>query len=165
VTGLGHIYLRRYVQGVLLFAVFATALDGVLVGALWQGSEARIVSLVSKVAVVAVWVLGMASVLKLTVFTDRERLRKRRDEKVREGLIHYLRGENEEARVAFEEARGCDVDRTDVDVLFHLGAVAGRLGRPKQARRWFRRCLAADRSGKWRKDIERELARAEVAPV
>ena len=37
VTGLGHIYLRRYVQGVVLFALFAAAANGVLIGALWQG--------------------------------------------------------------------------------------------------------------------------------
>src|SRR5438552_18215198 len=89
ITGLGHIYLRRYGQGVVLFALFATAANGLLVAALWQGPEARLIRIASEITLVAVWVVGMASALKLTVLTDRTRLKCNRDEKMREGLVHY----------------------------------------------------------------------------
>jgi hypothetical protein len=161
VAGLGHVYLRRYVQGVVLFALFATAANGVLLGALWQGPEARTISLASEVALVAVWVAGLASVLRLTVFTDREKLRERRDEKIREGLVHYLKDEYGPALASFEEACACDVDRDDVDVLFHLGVVESRLGNRRRAARYFRRCLAWDPREKWRAEVKDEMARLE----
>ena len=159
VAGLGHVYLRRYVQGVLLFALFAVAANGVLLGALWEGPEARTISFASEVFLVAVWVAGFASVLRLTVFTDREKLRERRDEKIREGLVHHLKEEHLLAKICFEEACACDVDRDDVDVLFHLGVVEARLGNRRRALRYFKRCLAWDPARKWRAEVKEELAR------
>ncbi len=165
IPGLGHLYLRRHAQGVAFFGLFAAALDGVLLGALWQGEDAALVGLVSRIAAVAIWIGGLASVLRLTVFTDRERLARRRDEKVREGMVHYLRGELDPARRAFEDAAACDVDRHDFDVLFHLGAVAARAGDRRRARRLFRRCLAWDPGGKWRAEIERLEKAAAAGPA
>ncbi|HVY62250.1 MAG TPA: hypothetical protein VHF22_11390 [Planctomycetota bacterium] len=161
VTGLGHVYLGRYVQGVVLFALFATAANGVLLGALWQGPAARTITLASEVALVAVWVTGLASALRLTVFTDREKLRACRDERIREGLVHYLKDELRPALESFEAACACDVDRCDVDVLFHLGVIESRLGNRRRAERYFRRCLAWDPDAKWRAEVTEELARLE----
>src|SRR5437764_7927086 len=109
VTGLGHIYLGRHAQGVVLFALFAAGLNGILIGSFWQGDEAawriRVVS--GAVAAVA-FAFGTASILKLTLFTDREALRVRRDEALRRGLVHYLRDELRDADRAFREALRCD---------------------------------------------------------
>jgi hypothetical protein len=49
------------------------------------------------------------------------------------------------------------VDRSNPDVLYHLGAISRRLGDEAGARRYFRRCRAVDPAEKWRFEIEREL--------
>jgi hypothetical protein len=165
VAGAGHIYLGRHVQGVAFFALFAGALNGLLISSFWQGEEAAWwIRVVSGSAALLVFALAMASILGLTLFTDREALRKCRDEALRRGLVHYLRDELVQADRAFREALRCDVDRRDADVLFHLGAVACRLGEERRARRLFRHCLGCDPSEKWRAEVARELARTKAAP-
>jgi tetratricopeptide (TPR) repeat protein len=164
VPGLGHVYLSRYAQGVLFFTLFAAAANGLLIGALWQGEDvARRITEVSAVAAALVFVACFASMAKLTLFTDREALARRRDEALRRGLVHYLRDELVEAERALEEALRYDVDRCDCDVLFHLGVVANRLGNARRARRMFKRCLAADACAKWRYEVAQELARMSPA--
>lgn len=166
VTGAGHIYLGRHAQGVALFALFAASLNGVLIGSFWQGDEAAWwIRVVSGSAAALVFAVGTASILKLTLFTDREALRVRRDQALRSGLVHYLREELRDADRELREALRCDIDRRDADVLFHLGAVARRLGEDRRARRLFRQCLGCDPSGKWSYEVERELARFVPRPL
>lgn len=163
VPGLGHLALGRFAQGAALFTAFAASLNGVFIGAFWQGEEAAWwIRTVSAAAAIAVWAVGFASVLALTVFTDREALRERRDDALRRALVCYLRDELRDAQHELEEALRCDIDRCDADVVFHLGVIARRLGDERRARRFFQRCLACDPSGKWRYEVEKELSR--VAP-
>ncbi len=166
IPGAGHIYLHRYLQGFIFFALFATAANGVLVGAFWQGeAQARLIFTVSAIAAPVIWLASLAHVLKLTIGTDREALALKREGKLREALVHYLRDEHAETERRLGEARRLDVDRCDADVLFYLGAVRLRLGDDRGARRLFRQCLACDSSAKWEDEVERELEAAETAPV
>lgn len=158
VPGLGHLVLRRHLQGVVFFAIFAASLNGVLVGTLWQDDVvAPRIFFTSATAAAVVWLFSVASVVRLALLVDREALARAREVKLREALTHYLRGENEQAVIALEAGRDLDLDGVDADILFHLGALRRRLGEHWRARRLFRRCLAVDVEGKWRWEVEQEL--------
>jgi tetratricopeptide (TPR) repeat protein len=158
VPGAGHLYLRRHVQGVVFFGLFAAALDGVLIGFLWQDpAVASRILHASATAAAIVWLLAMASVVNLAVLIDRDTIRRAREVKLREALAHYLRDEPAEAAEALEQVRALDIDANDAEVLFHLAVVRRRLGERRAARRLLKRCLAVDQEGTWRFEVEEEL--------
>lgn len=166
VPGLGHLRLGRYGQGVAFFALFAAAANGVLIGSFWQGEEtAWWIRIASGALAALVFAVSTASIVKLSLLTDRAALARERDEALRRALVHYLRDELRDARRELERALRCDVDRRDADVLFHLGVVTKRLGEGRRARRHFAACLACDPTGKWRYEVETELARPAPPPA
>src|SRR3954468_18075031 len=93
VTGLGHVYLRHYVLGAILFALFATALNGVFLGTVIESKPqvARALFEVSVPLAAAIWVVGLAPAYRISYGTARTRLRSERQRLFREGLIAYLR--------------------------------------------------------------------------
>lgn len=180
VTGLGHVYLRHYVLGAVLFALFATALNGIFLGSVIESNKAAGQTLVhvSVPAAIVIWVIGLAHAYKLSYGTDRVRLRDERQRLFREGLIAYLRDELDSAALALGQAVERDVDWEENDFLFHLGVVelrraehahlAGHRKTAERARqrglKAFRSCLARDERKKWRAEIDVERVRAHNPP-
>ncbi|MFC1705578.1 hypothetical protein ACFL59_02005 [Planctomycetota bacterium] len=158
VAGLGHIYLRRYLQGAILFLLFATSLDALLLSALWQGEDtAYLLRATSGIGAAFVWLFAMSHVLWLTVLRDQQALWQRKEELVRKALRFYLRDQLAEAERVLQDALRASSDRTDPDLLFLLGAIARREGRRIRARGLLNRCCRADSDGRWRAEVQREL--------
>lgn len=86
-----------------------------------------------------------------------ERFRQVNDELYREAIDQYLKGHWSEARWRLAKILGAD--RTDCDALIHLGTLHRHTGQPEEARRLLRRCRELDTEGKWRWEIQEELAR------
>jgi hypothetical protein len=180
VTGLGHVYLRHYVRGAVLFALFATALNGIFLGEVIESNKAlgRTLVHVSVPAAIVIWVVGLAHAYTISYGTDRHRLRTERQKLFREGLLAYLRDELDSAALALSQAVERDVDWEDADILFHLGVVelrraersflAGERRSGERARtrglRALRTCMARDEGKKWRAEIDIETARSKNAP-
>src|SRR5579872_547111 len=178
VTGLGHVYLRHYLLGAVLFSLFATSLDGVFLGTIIESNPrlAHRLFWVSVPCAVGVWVFGLVHAWKISYGTDRARLREERLRLFREGLTLYLRDELDAAVRSFEGAIDRDVDWEDSDALFNLGVVhlrrAERFARKgerraadrarRRAKRAFDTCLAHDDRKKWRGEIAHEQARARL---
>lgn len=159
VTGLGHIYMRRRLKGVLLFYLFAAAANGVFIGRFWQGDAAPWIFNASLAAGLSTWVYGVLDLWRLTFGTDREALRVERDRLLREGLQRYLKGEDRAAKERLERALALDVDRADACVRFHMAVVSRRLGDVRGARRMLDRCEDVDEDGKWRYEVQEERTR------
>jgi hypothetical protein len=180
VTGLGHVYLRHYVLGAFLFALFATALNGVFLGYVIESNKelGRTLVDVSVPLAVAIWIAGLAHAYKISYGTDRSRLRDERQRYFREGLLAYVRDELDTAALALQQAVERDVDWEDSDLLFHLGVVelrraersflSGERRTAEHARsralRAFRYCLRRDEKKKWRAEIALERERAQRPP-
>jgi hypothetical protein len=182
VTGLGHVYLRHYMKGALLFALFATALNGVFLGSAIESDKtlAARISTVSVPAAIAVWVVGLVHAYKISYGTDRARLRAERAKLLRDGLVAYLRDDLDGAAHALRAVVDRDVDWEESDALFHLAVVelrrASRFAErnePALAQRARSRglgllklCLTRDDRRKWRAEIavERERARFDRSP-
>lgn len=180
VTGLGHVYLRHYVLGAILFALFATALNGVFLGSVIESNKAagQVLVHVSVPAAIVIWVVGLVHAYRLSYGTDRARLREERQKLFREGFIAYLRDELDAAAHALGQAVARDVDWEESDILFHLGVVELRIAERAHLRgerkvaeharqrglRAFKNCLARDEKKKWRAEIDVERARAKNPP-
>jgi hypothetical protein len=178
VTGLGHVYLRHYVLGAILFCLFATGLNGIFLGSVIESDKA-LAGFLFKASVpfsIAVWIFGLGHAYKISYGTDRAKLRAERGQLFREGLTLYLRDDLDGAARALESVVDRDVDWEDADALFHLGVVElrrsdrhtsrGERRAAERARarglRAFRACLAHDDRKKWRGEIAHEQARAKV---
>lgn len=176
VTGLGHIYLRHYVLGAALFAIFAASLNGVFLGYLLHTRPvlARLLVYACVPAAAGVWAIGLVHAWRISYGTDRAALRRERAALFKDGLAAYLRDDLEAARGLFAKAVACDVDWEDPDALFYLGVLDLRiaerrdgLGERVRAERSRRRglralalCLSRDDSRKWRAEVAQERARA-----
>jgi hypothetical protein len=177
VTGLGHMYLRHFVLGAALFALFTASVNGVFLGYMLQARPALASLLVYTCvpAAVAVWAFGLVHAYRLSYGTDRARLRTERAKLFNEGLVVYLKDDLERARDLLRRAVACDVDWEDPDPLFHLGVVELRLAERRLGRgdrvaavRAHRRglralaaCLSRDDAKKWRAEVQLERQRAQ----
>jgi hypothetical protein len=175
VSGLGHMYLRHYVLGAALFALFAASLDGIFLGMTIQARPtlARVLLFVCSPLAVGVWAAGLVHAWRLSYGTDRKTLHAERVRLFNEGLVLYLRDDLESARDRFHHAVTADVDWDDPDPLFYLGITELRLAERRAARgeidaaaRPRRRglkalaaCLRRDDKRKWRAEVELERAR------
>jgi hypothetical protein len=160
ITGLGHIYMRRYLQGVFLFFLFAASLNTVFLASLWQDETTAVRILYAAGAMVAiVWIYGLYSVYRITYGTDRVQLAEERDRRYKRAFTHYLGGEYKAALDIIRSVLDLDVDRREADAHFYMGVFHNRLGNRKKAKRCFRRCKAMDMEGKWSLEIRWELER------
>lgn len=181
ITGLGHIYLRHYVLGAALFALFAASLNGIALGLLLSSRPvlARALLFGSGPLAFIVWTAGLAHAWKISYGTDRARLRGERRRLFREGLVRYLRDDLDGARDQLRRAVECDVDWEDPDALFHLGTTELRLAERRAARgetlaadrarrrglRSLAACLRRDDRLKWRAEVQLERQRAQALKV
>jgi hypothetical protein len=180
VTGLGHVYLRHYIRGAILFVLFATFLNGIFLGSMIESRPdvGKILVHACVPLALAVWVAGMAHAYTISYGTDRNRLRTERQKLFREGLLAYLRDELDASALSLTQAAERDVDWEDSDILFHLGVVelrrserswlSGERRTAERARlrslKAFRSCLARDEKKKWRAEIDVERQRAKNPP-
>lgn len=174
VTGLGHFYLDHYLTGALLFGLFVTAINGMFLGFTLQStSSPLLLRALSILLFVVVWTFGVWHAYRLSYGTDRAGLARARDALLREGLVHYLRDDLEDAVRKLERAVALDIDWHDPDPLFHLGVAYARLAErralrmdeagareaQRRAHLAFKQCLGRDPRRKWRAEVEDEQAR------
>lgn len=156
VPGLGHIVLGRCVRGLLLFFLFTTFLNGLL---LWPAISGESYARKSQAGFLAaaglLWLYAVLDAFRIAYWRKRRSLRKRKLQHLRTGLGHYLRDEWDLAREEFRQI--LRKDRDDPDAHFHLGMVYKAEGRWRAARRHLRRSVYVDELGKWRHEVAEEL--------
>ena len=155
--GLPQICMRHEVAGLAIATCFAVLINTALV-ATFVWTEALAVEWLW-----AIWVsaagLWLASALVTGWWLWRrhpERFRQVNDQLYREALHEYLGGRWSEARWRLD--RILSADQGDCDALIQLGTLCRHTGQTEDARRMLRRCRELDTAGKWRWEIDRELA-------
>jgi tetratricopeptide (TPR) repeat protein len=158
VPGFGHMYFRRYMAGVVLFAAFAVGLNGLMLLVLVRGDASGPLAWLAAGVAIGAWCLSVLWVLRRAVLQDVTALREQRHELCRRGLVHYLRGEYTDALEAFGEANRVGPEAAAADVLMMLAATQRRLGNVTAARRLLRRSAAWDADGTWTYERRHEVA-------
>lgn len=149
VPGLAHVLvLDRAGAGTAYFVLFVLGADAVVAGrylveADWASDLYAAGCVISGTAWLASW-LDMA---RLAVFRDYEKRAALKKQWAAEAVRLYAGGHLQKAGGAFR--RCLSLDPRDPDVLFWFGCVQARLGRPRRARRAFRRCRKHDLEGRW----------------
>jgi tetratricopeptide (TPR) repeat protein len=161
--GWGHVYWGRELLGTVIFTVAAAAFFGLVNGlfivlgagrtVLAQGSAALLTGVVG---------YAWADILRRTSPNRLQAEESHREKSLIEGMIAHLRGEHERAGQLFLSC--LKADPTDVEALFRMGMTTARAGRREEAIRWLRRTRRNDLEGKWRWEVERELASLRRAP-
>jgi len=154
VPGLGHLYVGRHWRGLLTFALFALAVNGVY--AAWVMDELFVGDL-CRGAAAAAWCYSVAHIAYLSRQLRRKPVKERKDYHFKRGLTHYLAGAFGLAKAEFLTV--LKLDPMDVDARFHLGMTFKALGDRRKAAKAFKRCLADDIDAKWKWEIDTEMDR------
>jgi hypothetical protein len=156
--GLPQIWSGQEVLGLILAAVFATAVNLAVV-ARFVWTEAFTPGWSSFLAAVAVctWLTSLGYTLWWVWLCHPEGHSGEIDVLFREATESYLKGRFQEARQQFE--RIVEMDDGDADALMQLGTLFVRTEQPALARRAFRQCLEREGGAKWRWEIQQELGR------
>lgn len=156
--GLAQLWSGQAWLGIFLAAFFAANLNAALVTrAVWCELVPATVTNFFFFAAGATWLIAMSYTLWWSWRLHPDLHRADADRLYRESLTLYLQGRWNEARLRCEQA--LVHDETDADALLQLGLSLARLGEREQAKRAFRQCLEQDGAGKWRWEVDQELAR------
>jgi len=156
IPGFGHLYLGRHWRGLVVFAVFALAANGMYFAHEMAPDETGVyVFSLCRGAAVAMIAYSLLHVAYLSRRFERKPLAERKDYHFKRGQLQYVGGAFDEA--ASEFLTVLKLDPMDVDARFHLAMSYRALGRRRDAEKTFKRCLADDLDGKWRWEIKVEL--------
>ena len=147
VPGTSPFLLGHGVLGSLLLFVGLNAWNLVLIGSIWIGDEA---SLLTGAGVTLGILTSVGSVVWTAVMTSprrRQRLKKIADRALEVGLFAYLRGKLPAARSAIDA--GLRRAGRDPDLLFVGWKLAREMQDRSRARRLLRRLRRVDLDGKW----------------
>lgn len=161
--GAAHIFvLDRTGWGTTFFVLFVLGADAALAGLyLLDETWSAQAYLAGCTLAGAAWLAAWLDVARLIVFRDYEKRAALRARLTAEGVRFYAAGHLMKAHTAF---RGClELDPRDTDVLFWYGCVEAALGRPRRARRAFRRCRKHDFERKWAFELARSEERLDRA--
>jgi len=189
IPGLGHCYAGHPGAGFLYFAVAVTAANSLVLGyTLVFGPAAPFLFWAGLIVLAITFVAAFSSVIKATVGRDPEQSALYRENRFREGLIQFMKGQFRAARTTFHEL--VSWNHRDQDALYYEGVAArheahalrekarkhDRAGEKMQAARsrrlstsaWqyalrcYRRCLLVDPHGKWTDEITGEIEQVQV---
>lgn len=157
VPGWGHIWLHRTTRGLLLFILFFLALNYAIVfgGVLDRIPDFAVNASLAFAA--AIVVFAVVDVVRITIWLDSRAVRARRHALLESAVAHYLRREYAQAEAALR--RMLRIDPHDGTALMYLGMVLRATGRRGKAESTFKKVIRDDRSGRWRSDARREIAR------
>jgi len=158
IPGFGHFYLGRQWRGLFVFGLFALAVNGMyLAVGMGQGfgNVGEHVFVLCRGAAVAVWAYSLLHVAHLVRRFETRALIERKDYHFKRGLVQYLAGSFGTAEAEFRAV--LKLDPTDADARFHLGMTCAALGRPRDAAKAFRRCLADDPAAKWEWEVKGQI--------
>lgn len=178
IPGLGHLGARHPLTGAALFSLFILFANMVVLGRILLG-DPRLSDWLIRVftpAAALVWIIGLAHAWRIGFGRDRPRLRERRRELLRGGVLAYLRDQLPLARRKLLRAIRYDYDWEDPALLFHLGVVELRLAqhadeegnrrlaqaKRKAAARAFDRCLIRAPESPWASEILEECEQANI---
>jgi hypothetical protein len=164
--GAGHVIIGRQFKGILIAFLYTAALMTGLfrLFVVWpEGSVAHDGAFLSSLVVgIGVWVWGFLDLFDTLYGFRRASPRSEVDPHLRQGAIHYLRGEMSEAER--ELLLAAKLDSKDADVCIHLARVYRAGGQKRRCRRFLRRCRRLDADEKWAVEIE-EMAHALRQPA
>ena len=156
IPGFGHLYVGRHWRGLLVFAVFALAVNGMYVADVMDSSGFSLHAFsLCRGAAVAMVAYSLLHVAYLSKRFERQSVTERKDYHFKRGLAEYLAGAFDVAKTEFDAV--LKLDPMDVDARFHLAMTEKALGRRREAVRAFKRCLADDLDSKWKWEIETQL--------
>ena len=155
--GAGHLLRRKYLRGVGLLFCLGVCVDGMFFAWIRLGETSGERYMYGFIALGAIlWLYALADIIRLAR-VDREAAQQRKDEHLRQGLIHYLRDELDQAIAEFRAVLKLDSD--DADARFHLAKAYRVAGQLDKASRALRRCRACDEEDKWAAEIDREFGK------
>ena len=156
IPGLGHLYVGRHWRGLLVFGLFALAVNGLsFTGVLSDRVIAAYVAGLCRAAAVAVWLYSVLHVAYLTRQFERRPAAESKTYHYKRGLAQYLAGAFDAAEAEFRTV--LELDPMDVDARFHLGMSLKAQGQRRRAAKAFRRCVADDIDRKWRWEVRTQL--------
>ncbi len=163
VPGWGHVYWGRELGGLGIFTLFAVSGFSLLNGLfIYIGGGRGALIAVALTALVGAFLWSWISILRLTSPGRAQAREQKRLGSLKEGMVAYLRGDVDAARVAFLAC--VESDPGDVEALFRLGVICARSDDVRNARRWLRQASKHDLDDKWRWELERELEKLKGAP-
>jgi tetratricopeptide (TPR) repeat protein len=163
--GAGHVIIGRQFKGILIAFLYTAALMMSLFRLFVVSSDDSVmcdwVFPSSVVAGLGVWLWAFLDLFDTLYGFRRAAPRSEVDPHLRQGAIHYLRGEMSEAER--ELLLAAKLDPKDADVCIHLARVYQAAGQKRKCRRFLRRCRSLDADAKWAVEIE-ETANAMRQP-
>jgi len=160
--GLAQVWSGQEVLGLILAALFAATVNLAIVSQ-WVWTEAFEAGWSRFFLALAglTWLAALAYTLWWAWRHDPARHSAELDRLFREAFDLYLQGRFNESRRRLE--RILDRDEDDADALMQLGTIYLRTRHPGPARRAFRQCLECEGGAKWRREIDRHLARLDAS--
>ena len=157
--GLGHILRGQNVKGLTLALCFTIALCGLLAGKFLYADLSNMNSfvLLCLIAMLILWVLAFADIIKSMYFVDEAAIQAEKDRFYRQGMQYALKGDLRAAANAFEMS--LKLDKYDEDALFQLGIALIRLGETGRGRKILKSSLEASDEEKWRWEVMRGLTK------
>ena len=159
VPGWGHIWLRRFGRGLLVFTVFVVAANIALMQSLAKTPTHASWIRPALAVAAAVFVFGIADVLRITLRRHVSGTEPRRRKLLTRALGHYVRDENGQAEEVLAKLVRLDTGRPAP--WYYLGCVRAERGRLRAAKRAFRTARRVDRRGEWTDEIRLALQRFE----
>lgn len=160
--GWGHIYLGREGQGLLVFTAAAisgfTLLNATLI---YLGELRGTLIGIASIATAGLFLYSVGDIFRLTAPLRLQRISRRRDQLLWEGMLAYLRSDYVGAEQKFLEC--ARLDALDVEPVFRAGVAASRRGAWREARRLFNKARKLDIELKWKWELEEELQRVNEA--
>ncbi|HQF66209.1 MAG TPA: hypothetical protein PLR66_10200 [Planctomycetota bacterium] len=148
VAGMGHLWEGKDLKGLALFALFAAGMAGVLEGlVLWAGPGKIEITIGAAIVVAGVWCYAFVDIVRLTYRPWREKIRLRRSEHLRRGILSFLKGEHADAER--ELLANLRLEPGDPESLFRLAVLCRLKGDFGRARRYLRALKRTDAEEKW----------------
>ena len=155
--GMGHTAIGRGGRGMAVTALFTLS----VVAAVYRGATVKHASLdptyMALVVLVAlVYLFSQLAMLRVLIRAAVSAARPAKEDHLRAGMVAATRGDDTLAER--ELRRVLAIDPTDIEAHLNLGALYGRSGELRRARRHLRHCSHFDLEGKWTWEVERELS-------
>jgi len=114
---------------------------------LWAGPGKTEITVIAAIVVAGVWCYTFIDIVRLTYGPWREKIRLRRSEHLRRGILSFLKGEH--AAAEQELLANLRLEPGDPESLFRLAVLCRLKGDLGRARRYLRALKRTDTDEKW----------------
>ncbi len=157
VPGWGQIWVRRPTRGLVLFIPFVILLNIGIMGMLEPVASPVAPWVKPALAMAAaLFVFSFVDTIRITIWIESRRVRRRRRRLLWKTQAHYLKGEHGQAAEAI--TRMLRIHPHDVTALMYQGMIRRDSGDSRRARASWKKARAHDSEKKWQIEIDRLVA-------